>query len=89
MKKLGTKNIEAIANNIVELVKVGKKVASDKRVNLDDLPYVIALLPKLPGIIEDFKALGEAVEEGKDIEVDEIVHLIQFVHKKIKEIEAA
>lgn len=86
---LGTEKIEAIASDVAELVKVGKKVSSDKKVNLEDLPVIIALLPKLPGIIGNFKDIGEAIEQGKDIDVAEVLALIQFVHKKVKEIEAA
>lgn len=86
---LGTEKIEAILGDIKELVIVGKKVKADGKVDLADLPHVIALVPKLPKFIEDFKAIGEAVEEGKDIDVAEVVGLIQKVHALVKEIEAA
>lgn len=87
--ELGTENIEKIVDAAAEIAKVAKKVAADKKVNLDDLPVVVAFLPKIPGIIEDFKKLGEAFEEGKDFDVAEVVALIQKVHAKVKEIEAA
>lgn len=86
---LGTEKIEAILGNVKELVIIGKKVKADGKVDLADLPHVIALVPKLPKFIEDFKAIGEAVDEGKDIDVAEVVGLIQKIHALVKEIEAA
>lgn len=89
MEKLGTEKIEAILHDLKEMVIVGKKVKEDGEVNIADLPHVIALLPKLPSFIENFKALGEAVEEGKDFDVAEVVGLIQKIHAMVKEVEAA
>jgi len=87
--KLGTEKIESILKSIKELVVVGKLVKADGKIDANDLVHAIALLPKLPGMIENFKALGEAIEEGKDIDVAEIVDLIQKIHKLVKEIEVA
>jgi len=86
---LGTEKIEAILEDVKEVVIAAKKIAKDGKVDLSDLPHVIAIIPKLGKFIEDFKAIGEAVEEGKDIDVAEIVALIQAVSAKIKEIEKA
>lgn len=85
---VGTEKIEAILSDIKDLVVVGKK-AKESGLGLEDLPLVIALIPKIPKFIEDFKAIGEAVEEGKDIDVVEIVGLIQKIHALVKEVEAA
>jgi len=87
--KLGTQKIEAIVDSLGELAKVAKRISADKKVDLTDLQHVIGLLPLMPGFIEDFKSFGEAFEEGKDIDVAEVVSLIQKVHSKFKEIEAA
>jgi hypothetical protein len=89
MEKLGTEKIEAFVESVGELAKAGKLVAKDKKVSMEDLPIVIGLIPKLPKMLEDFKAVGEAFEEGKDLDVAEIISLIQKVHNKVKEIEAA
>lgn len=86
---LGTEKIEAILENVKELVIIGKKVKEDGKVDLADLPHVIALLPKLPKMIEDFKALSDAIEEGKDLDVSEVVDLIQKIAAKVKEVEKA
>jgi hypothetical protein len=86
---LGTDKIEAILGDIKDLVIVAKLIKADGKVDLADLPHAIALLPKLGKFIEDFKAIGEAVEEGKDIDVAEIISLIQKVSALVKEIEKA
>lgn len=86
---LGTEKIEAILDNVKDLIIVGKLIKADGKVDLSDLPHVITLLPKLGKFIEDFKALGEAVEEGKDIDVPEIIALIQKISALVKEIEKA
>jgi len=86
---LGTDKIEAILNDVKEIVIVAKKIKEDGKVDLADLPHVIAIIPKLGQFIEDFKAVGEAVEEGKDIDMAEIVSLIQKITKMVNEIEKA
>jgi hypothetical protein len=86
---LGTEKIEAILSDVKELVIAGKKVKADGKVSLEDLPAVIALIPKLPKFIDDFKAFGDAFKEGKDIDVAEIIVLIQKIDAMVKEIEAA
>jgi hypothetical protein len=84
---LGTEKIEAILDDIAELVIVAKKIKADGKIDVLDLPIVVAVLPKLGKFIEDFKSIGEAIEEGKDIDVAEIVSLIQKISDKVKEIE--
>ena len=86
---LGTEKIEAILDDVKELIIVAKKIKEDGKVDLAGLPHVIAIISKLGKFIENFKAIGEAIEEGKDIDVAEIVALIQAVSAKIKEIEKA
>lgn len=86
---LGTDKIEAILVDVKDLFIVGKKVTDDGKVGVEDLQHVIALIVKLPKFVENFKAIGQAFEEGKDIDVAEIVKLIQKVHSLVKEIEAA
>lgn len=88
-EKLGVDKIEALLESAKELIVLGKKVKEDGKIDVTDLAHVIALLPKIPVFIENFKAIGEAVDEGKELEVAELVELIQKVHKLIKEIEAA
>ena len=89
MSHLGTEKIENIAEQLKELIIVGKKVKADGKVDANDLVHVIGLLPKLPTMIDAFKDLGEAIEEGKDIDVTEIIALIQKVNSLVKEIEKA
>ena len=86
---LGTDKIESILEDVKELVIVAKLVKEDGKVDLADLPHVISLLPKLGKFVEDFKAIGEAVEEGKDIDVPEVISLIQKISAMVKEVEKA
>lgn len=86
---LGTDKIEAILEDVKELVIVAKLIKEDGKVDLADLPHVISLLPKLGKFVEDFKAIGEAVEEGKDIDVPEVISLIQKISAMVKEVEKA
>ena len=84
-----SKNVQSGDFEISLLLLSALVIKADGKVDLADLPHVIAIIPKLGKFIEDFKAIGEAVEEGKDIDVAEIVALIQKIHSKLKEIEAA
>jgi len=86
---LGTDKIEAILEDVKELVIVAKLIKEDGKVDLADLPHVISLLPKLGKFVEDFKAIGEAFEEGKDIDVPEVISLIQKISAMVKQIEKA
>ena len=88
-EKLGTEKIEKVVDAIGELAKVAKKISEDKKVDVQDLAHVIALAPKLPELLAALKDIGEALDEGKDIDVAEVIVLIQKIHAKVKEIEAA
>jgi hypothetical protein len=50
---------------------------------------LVALVSDSASIIAAFKEIGEAFEEGKDLDVAEAIQLIQAIHNKIKDIEAA
>jgi hypothetical protein len=86
---LGTEKIEAIADSLKEVAILIKKISADKKVDISDIAHLVAFLPKIDDIIASMKDLGQAVEEGKDIDVAEIVVLIQKIHSKLKEIEQA
>lgn len=86
---LGTEKIEAILEDVKGLLIVGKKVKADGKVDLSDLPEIISVLPKLPKLVADFSAISEAFNEGKDLDVAEVVALIQKVNAMVKEVEKA
>jgi hypothetical protein len=86
---LGTEKIEAIADSLKEVAILIKKISADKKVDIADIAHLVAFLPKIDEIIASMKDLGQAVEEGKDIDVAEIVALIQKIHGKLKEVEEA
>jgi hypothetical protein len=86
---IGTEKIEAIAESLKEIAILIKKISADKKVDIQDLAHLVAFLPKIDNIIVSIKDIGQAVEEGKDIDVAEIVDLIQKIHSKLKEVEQA
>jgi hypothetical protein len=86
---LGTEKIEAIADSLKEVAILIKKISADKKVDIADIAHLVAFLPKIDEILASMKDLGQAVEEGKDIDVAEIVSLIQKIHGKLKEVEEA
>ena len=86
---LGTEKIESIADSLKEVAILIKKISADKKVDIADIAHLVAFLPKIDEIIASMKDLGKAVEEGKDIDVAEIVSLIQKIHGKLKEVEEA
>ena len=88
-EKLGTEKIENAAKALSKVVIAGKKISADKKVNLEDLPAAMALIVELPSIVSAFSDFGTIIEEGKDIDVAEVVALIQKVHELVKSVEAA
>ena len=89
MEKIGTESIEGLLEVLKKLAIAGKKISADGKVDLQDLGVLISLLPELPAMLEKAKHLGKAIEEGKDIDVPEVVALIQKVAAMVKEVEAA
>lgn len=85
---LGTDKIDSIVDSLKTLIISGKKISKDG-VNYDDIPAVIELATKAPQIIQSFKDLGEAFEQGKDIDVAEFIGLVQKINAAVKEIEKA
>jgi hypothetical protein len=86
---LGTEKLEKIVKALAKLGVAGKKIAADKKVGIDDLAHVIALVGELDDMIDAFGDLGKALDEGKDLDVAEVIKLIQLVHAEIKAIEKA
>jgi hypothetical protein len=87
--ELGTQKIEKIVDAITHVVVAGKKITADKKVDLNDLPAAMELLTKVPEIVEAFKDVGDAGQEAKDVNVDEVIQLITLVNAKVKLIEQA
>jgi hypothetical protein len=86
---LGVEKIESAAEALKKLVIAGKKISADKKIGMDDLGVLVALVSDASSIVEAFKDLGEAWSEAKDIDVAEAIQLIQAIHAKIQEIEKA
>jgi hypothetical protein len=87
--KLGTEKIEQIADALKKVVIAGKKISADKKIDMNDLPHALALIPELPAIVAAISEIESAWAEAKDIDVAEAVALIQAIHGKVKEVEKA
>lgn len=88
-EQLGTEKIEALLKSVKQLVILAKKIKEDGKVDLNDLPHIVAFLPVLPQIIENFKEVSKAWGEIKDIDAAELINLIQVIDQAVKEIEQA
>lgn len=88
MSEVGIDKIEKVVESLKHLAIAAKKITADKKVNLEDLPAAMELLVKLPSIVESFTAWKEVIEQGKDIDVAEVVVLIQKIDAMVKEVEA-
>lgn len=87
--QVGTDKIEKLAEVLKVLTIAGKRISADKKVDINDLQHVIALVPQLSALAEVVTSFGDLIAEGKDLDVAEVVALIQLVDKKVKEVEAA
>jgi hypothetical protein len=88
-EQIGIDKIEKVVESLKHVALAAKKISADKKVDLADLPAAMELLVKLPLIIDSFTAWKEVIEQGKDIDVSEVIVLIQKVNGMVKEIEKA
>jgi hypothetical protein len=89
MEKLGTENIQKVGDALSLVIVAGKKIGEDKKISPEDLVHVVSLASNAGKLAEGFGAFGKAIEEGKDIDVSEVLELIKYVDAKVKEIEKA
>lgn len=85
-------NVKEIKELIVALEVIGvfaKKVAADKKVNLEDLPYLIDLAKQMETVLAGVEGLDKLPEEVKDIDESEAMELLGQVLKTVKAIKAA
>lgn len=87
MSKLGTEKIEAGIDALAHVAKAAKKIASDKKISLEDIPAAMEVLVKIPEIIDAVSDIKSIIEESKDLDGAEVVALIQKIDAKVKELE--
>lgn len=75
-EKKGVKEVLDVVDCGVALVNCGLLVAKDKKISLDDLPHVFAVIPKLVPAIEGVK---EIPAELKDIDSAEAAEVVAHV----------
>lgn len=84
-----TARIEALLVEIKELAKAGKMIMADGKIDMADLGEAVKLLSRIPKMIEAAKGASEALEEAKDLEAAELIHLVEVLAKHVKEVEQA
>ena len=73
----------------IEIVAgTAKQVMADGKVNLDDLPAAMALLPQASKLVEAFKGLEALPAEIKDIREDEAIAIVKKLYAIGAKIEA-
>jgi len=72
-EKKGVKELLDVVDCGVALVNCGLLVAKDKKVSLDDLPHVFAVIPKLVPAIEGVKEIGDELKDLDSAEAAEVV----------------
>lgn len=80
--------IEGLLKNIEVLALAGIDIAEDG-VDMTDLPAAVGLLSEINPIIANFKAVGEAFDEAKDIDAEEAIALLKRVYEIGKKVELA
>lgn len=65
---------------MAEIIGVGvAKIASDGKINMQDLPVAMDLLSKAQEITEGFKGLGAIPAEIKDLSVEELRDVVKNI----------
>lgn len=86
------KNVKELKELLIALQIIGvfaKKVAADKKVNLEDLPYLVDLAKQMDQILAAVDGLSEIDEELKDIDEAEAMEVLGQLIKSVKAIKAA
>lgn len=74
----------------IEKLGVGtKKIMSDGKVNMEDLPVAVGMLSEVSGMIEAFKGATEALAEAKDLDSVEGLEIVKKLYEIGKAIEQA
>lgn len=86
------KSVKELKELIIAIEPVAvfvKKVAADKKVGLDDLPYLIDLSKQLDTIAEGAQDVDQILAELKDLDEAEVMEVIGQLIKLAKAIKAA
>lgn len=87
-----SKSVKELKEVIIAIEPIAvfvKKVAADKKVGLDDLPYLIDLSKQLDTIAAGVNDAEIAVEEIKDLDESEVLEIVGQLIKLAKAIKAA
>lgn len=85
----GTKELKELLVSLKDIAIFAKKVAADKKVNLEDLPALVDLAKNMDEVLAGFDGLNKIPDEVKDIDEAEAMELLAALLKLIKEVKAA
>jgi len=85
----GTKELKELLVSLKDIAVFAKKVAADKKVNLEDLPALVDLAKNMDEVLAGFDGLNKIPDEVKDIDEAEAMELLAALLKLIKEVKAA
>jgi len=85
----GTKELKELLVSLKDIAVFAKKVAADKKVNLEDLPALVDLAKNMDEVLAGFDGLNKIPDEVKDIDEAEAMELLGQVLKLVKEVKAA
>lgn len=77
---LGTNNLVVLIDALLDTGAAVKAVLADKKVGLDDLAVLVALMPKVGPAVS---AAEEALKELKDLTAEEAAPLVSHVMAKL------
>jgi hypothetical protein len=75
-----TQNIKEMVSLIASGVKLGIKIADDKKVSIDDMPLLFILMQKIPAAVSD---VNQIPAEFADLDPAEAVDLVAYTMSEL------
>lgn len=76
------KETKELIQALGKLGVVGKKIAADKKIGVDDIAHLVDLASQAGQILEGFKGLDIMMEELKDLDQTEVIEIVGELYKQ-------
>lgn len=83
------KETKELIQALGKLGVAGKKIASDKKIGIDDITHIVNLASQANDILEGFKGLNVMLEELKDLDQAEVIEIVGELYKQAEAINKA
>jgi hypothetical protein len=83
------KETKELIQALGKLGVAGKKIASDKKIGIDDITHIVDLASQANDILEGFKGLAVMLEELKDLDQTEVIEIVGELYKQAEAINKA